>query len=495
MRPGSCSAPMKWRPLPMKLPKTDGYNNYFDFFDSPGQTSDSILLNVGQFYAIEFVHKQGTGSDHFHLFWKPPFAQDTSFQILDGIFLYQYACETACIPAGVACDDGDPNTFDDQYDGNCNCAGTPCSGPGCTNALSYIPYDPCDEKTDRHSTDPSTSWTSCERIPSPNPVRGDSHWAMYDFGEVYVLNDAQVWNYNVVGKTDEGFKNVVIDYSYDGRNWSELDTFVWKKASGLTSYIGFTMPQFDDIRARYILLTPLDNYSGSDCFGLSEILFNATTCPNAGEPCDDGNPLTINDQYNEACYCTGEFTSNNTCDYINGIINDIPIATNKYGAESTITSSGMVKAGSTVLFVAQDYIDLMANFEVERGADFTALIAPCSPPNFKRLKNIFGKSLKKKDSTNKKKKYRKRNAWLKIEDGPDNAFQITYNLPKDKNIWLGIYDGAGSFHGWIINDQPFPKGKYKKKLPTANLATGSYQVSLFMDDFMLTEKLEVVEKK
>ncbi len=31
-----------------------------------------------------------------------------------------------CPAAGTPCDDGDPNTIDDQEDGNCNCAGTPC---------------------------------------------------------------------------------------------------------------------------------------------------------------------------------------------------------------------------------------------------------------------------------------------------------------------------------------------------------------------------------
>ena len=32
----------------------------------------------------------------------------------------------SCPAAGTPCDDGDPNTIDDQEDGNCNCAGTPC---------------------------------------------------------------------------------------------------------------------------------------------------------------------------------------------------------------------------------------------------------------------------------------------------------------------------------------------------------------------------------
>ena len=470
----------------------DGYSWHYDFYNTPEQTSDSIHLTAGEFYSIEFLHKEGNGGEHFYLFWKTPYAQDTAFQIVDGIFLYQYADEMACIPAGTPCDDGDANTFNDEYDGNCNCAGVPCADPSCSNALNYTPYEPCDEETDRHSANPNSSWLSCEPTQSPNSERGISHWIQYDFGDIYSLDQAQIWNYNALGASGDGFQTVIIDYSLDGVNWSELGTFTWDQATGNGNYSGFNMPDFSGISAQYVLFTAVDNYSGSGCVGLSEIIFDATSCPNVGEPCDDGNPLTINDQYNEACYCTGEFTNDNTCDSIDAIINHIPIATNKYGAEMTITSSGMVKSGSNVLFVAGEYIDLLADFEVELGAGFTALIDPCTPESFKRLKNNFGRS--PKEGFNPKKRYRKKNAWLKLKNSNANTYNIEYNIPKDKNIWMVIYENTGTLVGWVVHDQYTKKGQYTKKMPTGHFLPGKYRLALFVDDFVMTEEFLVAPK-
>jgi hypothetical protein len=82
--------------------------------------------------------------------------------------------------------------------------------------------------------------------------------------------------------------------------------------------------------------------------------------------------------------------------------NDIPIVTGIYNAQLTITSSGLVKAGSNVHFIAGESILLNGGFEVEFGSEFLAMIAPCSPPENGNnqgggglLKKIFKKNKKK----------------------------------------------------------------------------------------------------
>ncbi|MEK7253784.1 MAG: 3-coathanger stack domain-containing protein [Bacteroidota bacterium] len=353
----------------------DGFSDDYDHYNTPQQTSDTLFLTAGNFYPIELLHKQNTGSNDYFVFWKTPFARDTSWHIIDGTYLYRYGCEWICIPNNTPCNDNDPDTFNDKYTA-CACAGTPCSDPECTNSLDYTPLEPCDT-SENHSTNPNASWLSCQESQSPNPERGLSHWIQYDFGANYALDDAKIWNYNALGATGQGFEQVVIDVSFDGVNWSELGTYNWTEATGNGSYAGFISTVFQGVSARYVLFTALSNFDGTDCFGISEIYFNAETCPPAGTPCDDGDPETINDAYNEFCYCIGEFNLVNDWDVVHLVKNEMPVLTGEYDAEMTINSAGLVRSGFEVVYLAGESITLNGNFEVELGADFLAQIAPC----------------------------------------------------------------------------------------------------------------------
>lgn len=357
----------------------DGYTDPYDHFNTTHQTSDTLTLQAGQFYSIELAHKENNGGDYYYVFWKTPFPRDTAWHVIDGAFLYQYGCETACIPAGTPCNDGNANTFNDVYNASCACVGTPCSDPACTNNLGYTPLDPCEDETERHSTNPNSSWLSCNPTQSPNPERGVGHWINYDFGQIYALDDAQIWNYNGLNNAAQGFHQVVIDYSLDGVHWSELGTFNWAQASGSPAYAGFDFTAFNGISARYVLITALSNFDGSGCAGLSEVVINATTCPAAGTPCDDGNPESTNDTYNIYCYCVGILPATNECDDVALIKNEVPIASGKYDAELTIVSAGLVRTGTNISFIAGESVTLQPGFEVEFGSEFLAAIAPCTP--------------------------------------------------------------------------------------------------------------------
>ena len=295
----------------------DGFAQDYDHYDKPYQTSDSIDLVAGQFYAIELVHKEDISGDDFFVFWKTPLPRDTNWHVIDGSYLYQYTCETACMPQGFPCDDGDATTFNDAFDDNCNCAGVPCSDPQCTNILGYTPYEPCNEDTGNHSTNPNSSWLSCQPTQSPNPSRGIGHWIQYDFGATYILNHADIWNYNAAGASAKGFNEVVIDYSLDGTDWSELGTFFFAQATGTSDYDGFNMTEFADITARYVLITALSNFDSSGCMGLSEVAFNAFPCPEVGTPCDDGDPSTTGETTQPDCSCGGGIPSTvTTCTFV-----------------------------------------------------------------------------------------------------------------------------------------------------------------------------------
>jgi hypothetical protein len=123
---------------------------------------------------------------------------------------------------------------------------------------------------DRHNTTWFDGWVSCEEAENPNPERGKSHWIMYDLGYQYELGQIHLWNSNDPKNLDRGLKEMIVDYSTDNENWTELGTYNMEIASGKSTYEGFDGPDFEGIEARYLLLTAKSNWGG-DCVGFSEI--------------------------------------------------------------------------------------------------------------------------------------------------------------------------------------------------------------------------------
>ncbi|MEM9821444.1 MAG: T9SS type A sorting domain-containing protein [Bacteroidota bacterium] len=125
-----------------------------------------------------------------------------------------------------------------------------------------------------HTPFEQDSWLSCQMSANPNPERPMSHWIMYDLGWEYVLDSTRIWNYNVWGNSGLGVKDLAIDYSSNGTNWTNLGTFTIEWASASYKYQGVAGPSFDKVPARYVLLTAIDSWEASTCVGFSEIRFN-----------------------------------------------------------------------------------------------------------------------------------------------------------------------------------------------------------------------------
>ncbi len=144
-----------------------------------------------------------------------------------------------------------------------------------------------------HSNNVSDNWESCTTKDNPNLERGNGHWIQYDLGYIYPITTSRIWNYNVSGNTDKGFKDVVVDYSIDGETWSQLGFYTFDEASGSNVYTGFEGPNFGDIETRYILITALNNY-GNSCYGLAECKFNIGEDVVIGiEEVKDNNSLSV----------------------------------------------------------------------------------------------------------------------------------------------------------------------------------------------------------
>ena len=199
-----------------------------------------------------------------------------------------------------------------------------------------------------YSTNQKDSWLSCQTSINPNNSRGNSHWLQYDLGYVYELGVTQFWNYNVANLTGRGFKQIAIDYSLDGMNWSEIGVFQLPEAIGRTDYEGVIGPDLSGYQARYVLITALSNWDDGICTGLSEVRFGvsipSTTC--------------------------GDFL-------VNQNIGVNPISAGIYYGETSIEADGTIEKGTDVTFKAPLTITLKAGFLVETGSQFLAKIESC----------------------------------------------------------------------------------------------------------------------
>ena len=142
-----------------------------------------------------------------------------------------------------------------------------------------------------HTTLATDGWASCQAAPSPHPARGSGHWIQYDFGYVYTLTHSHIWNANATGETDQGFRDIVVDYSLDGDQWAELGTYELPQASGYMSESGHPGPDFGGIAARYVLITALSNWGDPQCYGLAEVRFGLEAVT-ALDPVYE-NPLSV----------------------------------------------------------------------------------------------------------------------------------------------------------------------------------------------------------
>lgn len=270
-------------------------------------TSGFVTLQADQYYYMELLHKENGGGEFFKVYWKLPYERyEGGFNLINSEFLYQYDCETICIPEGTPCNDQNEGTNNDAYNATCACVGIPCDTPDCSTDPNYVAYEVC-SSTNQHSNNEIDSWLSCIIAPNPSGLLADGHWILYDLNEDYQVHQTHIWNYNEANETNKGFKNVNIDYSIDGITWTALgQTYEWPQATGTNNYEGFAGPDFGGVPARYILFSATSNWGTNEtCSGFSEWKMALTECPQVNTPCDDGNPNNFNDAYNAACECVG----------------------------------------------------------------------------------------------------------------------------------------------------------------------------------------------
>jgi hypothetical protein len=124
------------------------------------------------------------------------------------------------------------------------------------------------------------SWTSCQSAPNPNPLRGDSHWILYEFAESHFIDSSHIWNANRNGESGSGIQNIVVDYSTDGSTWTELGAYTIPRAPETATYQGIAGPDFGSTFIEKILITVVSTHESGPCASIGEMLFavDASKC-------------------------------------------------------------------------------------------------------------------------------------------------------------------------------------------------------------------------
>jgi autotransporter-associated beta strand protein len=110
-------------------------------------------------------------------------------------------------------------------------------------------------------------------------------WLAIDFGLPTTVSKLHVWNYNqnwevANGITARSAKNVELQTSLNGTDWTTFQTSVFPAAPGADGYAGFDLPLTSSQTTRYFRFNILDNQGGT-LTGLSEVQFYK-----AGHPVD-----------------------------------------------------------------------------------------------------------------------------------------------------------------------------------------------------------------
>ena len=281
---------------------------------------------------------------------------------------------------------------------------------------------------DRHSTDIADAWLSCDLSASPNSANPDSHWIMYDLGGIHPIYDIHVWNMNHPDFLNFGFKELQLDYSQDGVNWTTAGTYSVPKAFASSFYEGYRGINLKGQQTRYLLFTGVSNYQGP-CFGLGEIKAYTSqqssqswslamgTCESEGHlqslsfgsqyagtysgpgvtDLGDGSfsfdpdivgPGLYTIQFNtgsnqvtgtiEVYSCENRFCRDcPECDnFVQSEVDADPIQDNYYYADS-INSMGAVRNFDNVYLRGEDNVTLQSGFEVIQAMDFVSEIRDC----------------------------------------------------------------------------------------------------------------------
>ena len=214
--------------------------------------------------------------------------------------------QTGCSEVGTACDDGDPETYNDQEDGQCSCKGKPCDlivlnevitpihcGQKDNGSVSLTPtggFQPYSYLWSNGSTDSINNMLSNKiYVVTVTDHFGCQVVGHFQISESPILHlEAEIVNEST-DMTDDASINLTViggksPYSF---HWSNGATT--EDINGLSG----------DSANYKVIVT-----DGFGCQDSLEVIVNSH-CIGSGNSCDDGDPNTFDDKIDNNCNCVG----------------------------------------------------------------------------------------------------------------------------------------------------------------------------------------------
>jgi hypothetical protein len=119
---------------------------------------------------------------------------------------------------------------------------------------------------DLHGTQNTTMWLA---------PKSTNQWIQFSFDRAYTLHQLWVWNHNTDYETVLGFgiKNVTIEYSGNGTDWTTLGDYELARATGAAGYAHNTTIDLSGIVAKQVKMTVKSGWGTTGQYGLSEVRF------------------------------------------------------------------------------------------------------------------------------------------------------------------------------------------------------------------------------
>ncbi|MBN1360118.1 MAG: PD40 domain-containing protein [Sedimentisphaerales bacterium] len=133
-----------------------------------------------------------------------------------------------------------------------------------------------------HSTNVEDMWLATGGGAEPLYIQ-------YEFDNAYRLHEMLVWNHNGQYETVFacGVKDVTVEHSLDGTNWTALGDVQLAQAPGMSTYTANTVIDLAGVAARYVRIMVKSGYGTYGQYGLSGVRFFYThTRPWQPQPAD-----------------------------------------------------------------------------------------------------------------------------------------------------------------------------------------------------------------
>ena len=197
--------------------------------------------------------------------------------------------------------------------------------------------------------------------------------------------------------------------------------------------------------------------------------------------CDDGNPVTINDRFDDQCNCIGYLTTQNDCQQDTLMLGDTLLTLDRYSAIRFLGSSSITADNGTVQLVADESIQLYPGFEGRTGAILTLEIDDCTQVVAVREGEPL--ALLQKQLAE--------DPLVLYDTDKENEKIIGFHVPQSGHVTLSL-NGVGDDRRIVLLDHEVRNsGYYTKRINTKKLDSSTYRIIFRNSEGKYSEKLTI----